>query len=95
MLNYIIKMYRFLILSMFQQAILKVFDNLRCLHERMVQEGGTGGGEGLKLQELVVFNVGDWTADELSQLCRDVAGPTATDGAIELINTATPIGRIS
>lgn len=77
---------------MFQQAILEVFDNLRRLNERMVQEsGGSGGGEGLQLQELVVFNVEDWTSEEVAQLCRDAAASTATNGAIELIDTAKPI----
>ncbi|XP_063823515.1 myosin-3-like isoform X2 [Ostrinia nubilalis] len=76
-------------LDMKQQAVLEVFDCLRGLRERMCQEG-LGGGEGLQQQELVVFNVADWAADEVAQLCRDAAASAATDGAAELINNIVP-----
>ncbi|XP_035431480.2 ribosome-binding protein 1 isoform X3 [Spodoptera frugiperda] len=74
-----------------QQAVLELFDNLRGLRERMTQEGVSGCGEGLQLQELVVFNVADWTSDEIAQLCRDALASATNDGAIELLNTTLPI----
>ncbi|KAF9408804.1 hypothetical protein HW555_011646 [Spodoptera exigua] len=74
-----------------QQAVLELFDNLRGLRERMTREGVSGCGEGLQLQELVVFNVADWTSDEITQLCRDALASATTDGAVELINTILPI----
>lgn len=58
----------------------------------MSREGVSGCGEG-HLQELVVFNVADWTADEVAQLCRDAVASSATEGAVELINTTVPIGN--
>ncbi|KAL0883793.1 hypothetical protein ABMA27_015885 [Loxostege sticticalis] len=76
-------------LDMKQQAVLEVFDCLRGLRERMCQEG-MGSGEGLQQQDLVVFNVADWAADEVAQLCRDAAASAATEGAAELINTIMP-----
>ncbi|XP_022829661.1 myosin heavy chain, striated muscle-like isoform X2 [Spodoptera litura] len=78
-------------LDLKQQAVLELFDNLRGLRERMTQEGVSGCGEGLQLQELVVFNVADWTSDEIAQLCRDAIASATTDGAVELINTTLPI----
>lgn len=70
--------------------MLEVFDTLHSLRERMSREGVSGCGEG-NLHELVVFNVADWTADEVSQLCRDAVASSAAEGA-ELINTTVPIG---
>lgn len=60
----------------------------------MTQEGVSGCGEGLQLQELVVFNVADWTSDEIAQLCRDALASATNDGAIELLNTTLPIGNV-
>lgn len=73
--------------------MLEVFDCLRGLRERMCQEG-MGSGEGLQQQELVVFNVADWAADEVSQLCRDAAASAATEGAADLINNIMPFGKL-
>uniref|UniRef100_A0A2A4JH61 Trichohyalin-like n=1 Tax=Heliothis virescens TaxID=7102 RepID=A0A2A4JH61_HELVI len=78
-------------LDLKQQAVLELFDSLRGLRELMTREGVSGCGEGIQLQELVVFNVADWTADEVAQLCRDAVASATTDGAIELINTTHPI----
>lgn len=71
---------------------MEVFDNLRSLSERMSQEG-VGAGEGLHLQELVVFNVGDWTSEEVAQLCRDAVASTDTDDAVKIIDTTKPLGK--
>lgn len=70
-----------------------MFDSLRGLRERMTREGVSGCGEGLQLQELVVFNVADWTSDEVAQLCRDAVASSTTDGAVELISTTLPMGN--
>ncbi|XP_021199652.3 trichohyalin isoform X3 [Helicoverpa armigera] len=78
-------------LDLKQQAVLELFDSLRGMRERMTREGVSGCGEGIQLQELVVFNVADWTADEVAQLCRDAVASATTDGAVELINTTLPI----
>ncbi|XP_063379838.1 centriolin-like isoform X2 [Cydia fagiglandana] len=68
-----------------QQAVLEAFDSLRSLRERLPRESGMGGGEGAA-QELLVFNVADWPAEELEQLCRGAAGAD-TDGAMQLIES--------
>lgn len=62
------------------------------MQERMSKEGMSGGGEGVQQQELIVFNVADWAADEVTQLCRDAVASTNTDDAMELITTAAVIG---
>lgn len=72
--------------------MLEVFDTLQSLRERMSREGVSGCGEG-NLQELVVFSVADWTADEVSQLCRDAVASSTTEGS-EIINTTVPIGKL-
>ncbi|CAH0397289.1 unnamed protein product [Chilo suppressalis] len=77
-------------LDLKQQAVLEVFENLRGLRERMAQEGSSGSGEGLPQQELVVFNVGNWAADEVAQLCRDAAA-AITPGAADVINKIMPL----
>ncbi|KAI8436122.1 hypothetical protein MSG28_004223 [Choristoneura fumiferana] len=74
-------------LDLKQQAVLEVFDSLRNLRDRMSREGLSGGGEGALPQELVVFNVADWTADEVAQLCRDAASSSNTDGAVEFFKS--------
>ncbi|XP_072941662.1 uncharacterized protein [Epargyreus clarus] len=76
-------------LDLKQQAILEVFEGLRSLREHMSREGITGSEE--ELQEFMVFNVGDWAADEVAQLCRDAAAAAATDGAARLIDTIAPV----
>ncbi|XP_026746875.1 trichohyalin-like isoform X3 [Trichoplusia ni] len=78
-------------LDLKQQAVLEIFDSLRGLRERMTREGVSGCGEGIQLQELMVLNVADWTAEEIAQLCRDAVASSTTDGAMEFINTTTPI----
>ncbi|CAB3225012.1 unnamed protein product [Arctia plantaginis] len=79
-------------LDLKQQVVLEAFDNLRALREQMARENGvTEYGEGLQLQELVVFNVADWTSEEISQLCRDAAASSPTDGTIEIITNTLPI----
>ncbi|CAG4940434.1 unnamed protein product [Colias eurytheme] len=76
-------------LDLKQQALLELFDILRNLRERMINEGISAGGEGVS--KLVLFNVADWTADEITQLCRSAANPSITDGAVELFNTSVSI----
>ncbi|XP_046978841.1 centriolin-like isoform X2 [Vanessa cardui] len=76
-------------LDLKQQAVLEIFDILQNLREQMLREGISAGGEGQN--ELVVFNVADWAPNEVSQLCRDAAASSATDGAVELFTTALPI----
>ncbi|XP_045492270.1 myosin-9-like isoform X2 [Colias croceus] len=76
-------------LDLKQQALLELFDILRSLRERMINEGISAGGEGVS--KLVLFNVADWTADEITQLCRSAANPSITDGAVELFNTSVSI----
>ncbi|KAG6453818.1 hypothetical protein O3G_MSEX008339 [Manduca sexta] len=78
-------------LDLKQQAVLELFDTLRSLRDRMMREGITDSGEGLQQQELVVFNVADWAADEIAQLCRDALASSNADDAIELINNTLPI----
>lgn len=74
--------------------VLEAFDHLRALREQMALENGVSEyGEGLQLQELVVFNVADWTSEEISQLCRDAAASAPTDGTIEIITNTLPIGK--
>ncbi|XP_053599581.1 golgin subfamily A member 4-like isoform X2 [Plodia interpunctella] len=80
-------------LDLKQQAVLEIFDCLRSLRERMTREGLLAGGG--DPQELVVFNVADWATDEVSQLCRDAASSSMTDGAIEMINTVAPIDEVA
>lgn len=69
---------------------MEVFDGLQSLREQMSREGINAGGEGQT--ELVVFNVADWAPNEVTQLCRDAAASSDTDGAVELFNTTVPIG---
>ncbi|KAJ8724930.1 hypothetical protein PYW07_015888 [Mythimna separata] len=76
-------------LDMKQQAVLELFDSLRGLREHMTKEGVSGCGD-IQLQELVVFNVADWTSDEVSQLCRDAVASATPDG-VEIINATPPI----
>lgn len=66
---------------------MEVFDSLRNLRDRMYREGLSGGGEGALPQELVVFNVADWTAEEVAQLCRDAASSSDTEGAVEFFKS--------
>ncbi|XP_061706122.1 RB1-inducible coiled-coil protein 1-like isoform X2 [Cydia pomonella] len=68
-----------------QQAVLEAFDSLRNLRERLPRESGMGSGEGA-VQELLVFNVADWPAEELEQLYRGAAAAD-TDGAMQLIES--------
>ncbi|XP_060800647.1 cingulin isoform X2 [Amyelois transitella] len=83
-------------LDLKQQAVLELFECLRGLRERMSREGiVSGGGESCQHQELVVFNVADWAADEVAQLCRDATASSMTDGALEMINTIAPIDETS
>ncbi|KAI5641950.1 MAR-binding filament-like protein 1 [Phthorimaea operculella] len=70
-----------------QQAVLDLFDNLRNLNERLVKEGS---GEGVQFQQMVVLNVGDWTSEEITQLCRD-ATATNNENAIDFIGNLKPI----
>lgn len=77
----------------FQQAVLEAFGCLRDLQERMTGEGVCGGDEGFQQPELVVFNVADWPAEEVAQLCRDATVTPNPDGAIEFINAVVPIGN--
>ncbi|XP_050362802.1 myosin-9-like isoform X2 [Nymphalis io] len=72
-----------------QQAVLQVFEILQNLRNQMLREGITAGGEGQN--ELVIFNVADWAPNEVTQLCRDAAASSATDGVLELFNTTVPI----
>ncbi|XP_038213298.1 cingulin-like [Zerene cesonia] len=76
-------------LDLKQQALLEMFDHLRNLRERMINEGISAGGEGVS--KLVLFNVADWTAEEITQLCRSAATSSITDGAVELFNTSVSI----
>ncbi|KAM3968305.1 uncharacterized protein ACR2FA_007674 [Aphomia sociella] len=78
-------------LDLKQQAVLEVFDCLRSLRDHMSREGISGGGESFYQQELVVFNVADWAADEIAKLCHDAAASSTTDGAAELISTTVLI----
>lgn len=75
---------------MFQQEVLEVLDSIKTLHERMVL-GGYSGKE-IQVQDLVVFNVGDWTSEEVTQLCRDAAASSGTEGALEILNNTTLFG---
>ncbi|CAG5009636.1 unnamed protein product [Parnassius apollo] len=76
-------------LDMKQQAILEMFNILQSLQDRMAKEGISGEGEGISKQELVILNVTDWAAEEVSQLCNN-AHPSV-EGAGEIINTMIPI----
>ncbi|CAH2091841.1 unnamed protein product [Euphydryas editha] len=76
-------------LDLKQQAILEVFDGLQALQQQMLHEGINAGGEGQT--DLVIFNVADWAPNEVTQLCRDAAASSDTDGAVELFNTTVPI----
>lgn len=58
----------------------------------MNRDGNTGCGEG-QVNELVLFNVADWTTEEIARLCRDAVGSSAVEGAVDVINTAVPIGK--
>lgn len=71
--------------------MLGVFDHMKSLNERMVRQGCSG--EGIHLQDLVVFSVGDWTSEEVAQLCRDAAASSGTEGAQEILNNTTLFGR--
>lgn len=69
-----------------------MFDTLQSMRDRMFREGVSECGEG-HLQELVLFNVADWTAEEVAQLCHDAVASSATAGAADIINTTVPIGK--
>ncbi|XP_047523028.1 ribosome-binding protein 1-like isoform X2 [Pieris napi] len=73
-------------LDLKQQAVLEVFETLRSLHERLLNEGHLASGEGAP--ELVLCNVADWTEEEIHELCRQ---STTTDGAVELFNSSIPL----
>ncbi|XP_045526779.1 ribosome-binding protein 1-like isoform X2 [Pieris brassicae] len=72
-------------LDLKQQAVLEVFENLRSLHERLLNEGHLASGEGAP--ELVLCNVADWTEEEIHELCRQ----STADGAVEVFNNSIPI----
>ncbi|KAJ2950728.1 hypothetical protein O0L34_g8989 [Tuta absoluta] len=74
-------------LDLKQQAVLDLFDNLRKLNERLVKEGS---GEGVQFQQMVVLNVGDWTSEEITQLCREAAA-TDNEKAVDFICNLKPI----
>lgn len=75
---------------MFQQQVLEVLDSIKSLNERMVLGGCSV--KGIHIQDLVVFSVGDWTSEEVAQLCRDAAASSGTEGALEILNNATLFG---
>lgn len=75
---------------MFQQQVLEVLENIKSLNERMV--AGGYGGKGIQIQDLVVFSVGDWTTEEVAQLCRDAAASSGTEGSLEILNNSTLFG---
>ncbi|XP_026326410.1 cingulin-like [Hyposmocoma kahamanoa] len=74
-------------LDMKQQQVLEVLDSIKSLSERMVSGGFSG--KVLQVQDLVVFSVGDWTSEEVAQLCRDAAASSGMEGALEILNNAT------
>lgn len=75
---------------MLQQQVLEVLDSIKSLNERMVSGGFSG--KVLQVQDLVVFSVGDWTSEEVAQLCRDAAASSGMEGALEILNNATLFG---
>ncbi|XP_049865476.1 uncharacterized protein LOC126366410 [Pectinophora gossypiella] len=81
-------------LDMKQQAILEVFDGLRNLNKRMSQEGD-GCAEGIQIQELVVFNVGDWSSEEIAQLCRDATATSFENNSLEVFKNVEQIDENS
>lgn len=76
--------------NLFQQQVLEVLDNIRNLNERMVSGGYSATV--IQVQDLTVFNVGDWTSEEVAQLCRDATASSGTEGALEILNNATLFG---
>ncbi|CAG9791880.1 unnamed protein product [Diatraea saccharalis] len=75
-------------LDLKQQAMLELFECLRALRDRMAQEGLSGSGEGQPQQELVLFNVADWAADEVAQLLRNSTASMEPS----IIDTVTQLG---
>ncbi|GBP17090.1 hypothetical protein EVAR_8153_1 [Eumeta japonica] len=69
-----------------QQSVLKAFDQLRSLHDRISQDGATDPG--LIPQDLVVLNVTDWAAGEIAQWYR---GSNGTEEVEELLNNPQPL----
>lgn len=74
-----------------QKAILETFNILKSLQDRMTKEGKIGQGEGFSQQELIIFNVADWAAEEVAQLCHHY--DHALHGAGELIDAFVSIGK--
>ncbi|VVD03435.1 unnamed protein product [Leptidea sinapis] len=72
-------------LDLKQQAVIKLFENLQRIRERLINEGGSPGDK--VTNELVMFNVADWTSDEITQLCRDI-GATSTETDLEIFNAS-------
>ncbi|XP_004927928.1 uncharacterized protein LOC101738576 [Bombyx mori] len=78
-------------LDLKQQAVLEVFQNLKSLYERLNNEGISACGEGFLPQELILFNVADWTAQEVAQLYRDAIASSTPENALELLDETMPI----
>lgn len=73
--------------------MLEFYEGLKSLHQRLADEGSSPYV--VQLQELVVFNIADWTAEEVSELCRDAAAAYCTDGAADFVSTIEPFGEIT
>lgn len=69
-----------------------MFQNLKSLYERLNNEGISACGEGFLPQELILFNVADWTAQEVAQLYRDAIASSTPENALELLDETMPIG---
>lgn len=68
-----------------------MFDKLKKLHDRMKEEGLQVAGDGFR-PELVVFNVGDWSADEIAKLCQDAIDAQSPNAEEVFKSVSAPIG---
>ena len=68
-----------------------MYDGVRNLRERAISEGLSVESDGQ--QELAILDVADWAVQEINQLCHQDEISSDMNSALEIFNTAVPIGK--